>query len=348
MEKFESLALETWYEASKEGVLVVDTAGAVRLMNARLRTLFDLSANPSTVQQLVESTAQMVPGLQAVLTSEVVIAQAQWGNILIQKPPSRRLNWRQVPLMEGEQVVGYVTIFEDTTNQGQLEVAKQSFLSMISHDLRTPLSTILGFAELLYHNRSNLSEAEQREFLEHIIKNANQLSRYTEIALDIMFLEANMQHFELEPVVLHRFVRHWMTDALHRFSATQLVLQNGANEGPMTNIAPSALHKILHILVEFALAESPPEAEVKIGLRYEGDKAHVLVSHHAPNLSAADAAALFQLMHPRDLSEIGRPPLHRMQMYVASLLAERQQGHLTLRAQDQHSFQIDLALPVVA
>jgi hypothetical protein len=52
-------------------------------------------------------------------------------------------------------------------------------------------------------------------------------------------------------------------------------------------------------------------------------------------------------MHPRDLSESGRPQLHRMQLYVASLLAERQQGYLTLRGRDDSYYQIDLALPLM-
>ncbi len=57
---------------------------------------------------------------------------------------------------------------------------------------------------------------------------------------------------------------------------------------------------------------------------------------------------LFQLMNPRDLSEAGRPVLHRMQLYVASLLAERQQGYLALRDQGEQQYQLDLAVPLAA
>jgi hypothetical protein len=126
-----------------------------------------------------------------------------------------------------------------------------------------------------------------------------------------------------------------------------LTYNNGTVDGPMTNIAPAALHKILYILVEFALQESPPEKQIHIELRYDQLQAHVIIQHTAPHLSSGEVETLFKLLQPRDLSETGRPRLHRMQLYVASLLAERQQGNLTLRGRDDNQYQIDLALPLV-
>jgi K+-sensing histidine kinase KdpD len=200
----------------------------------------------------------------------------------------------------------------------------------------------------MYQNRGKLAEDEQKEFLEHIIKNANQLSHYTQIALDIMFLEANTQNFQAEQVSLDSYVKGWLADARHRLPVSQLHYRNGAGNYPMASIAPPALHKILHILVEFALEESPASEPVSIWLDYDPVHAHIIIQHQAPGLKPEDAAVLFRLMHPRDLSESGRPYLHRMQLYVASLLAERQQGYLTLRGRDNAYFQIDLALPLAS
>jgi hypothetical protein len=126
----------------------------------------------------------------------------------------------------------------------------------------------------------------------------------------------------------------------------QIVFHNGAGDEPMAEVAPAAMHRILTILMEYALAESPPGDPVDIRLDYDPAQAHVVITHHAPALSADDAAMLFQLMTPRDLSEAGRPLLHRMQLYVASLLAERQRGYLTLRGGDERQYELDLAVPL--
>jgi signal transduction histidine kinase len=346
MDPLQLKALQRWHDVSHEGLLVVDVDGQVRLANSRFQELFKLSGIPRSVDDLLRQTRFLVPELPALLTFDDHSAQTRWGSLRMQGRSAGRLNWQQEIMREQDQVQGLFTIFRDTTALvGQPELDKQAFLSMISHDLRTPLSTILGFAELLSNNRASLSDAEQTEFLGHIIKNANQLSRYTQIALDIMYLEANLQDFELHPVLLPRFVKHWLSDACHRFPAQQLVLQNDAPADlSLVQIAPAALHKILFILAEFSLTESPADIPVTIRLNQDNSQAHILLQHQAPNLHATEIATLFRLMNPRDLSEAGRPQLHRMQLYVAHLLAERQQGDLTLRAQEDNLYQIDLAL----
>jgi signal transduction histidine kinase len=346
MDALQLLALQVWSDTSSEGLLVVDAAGTIWLINSRLQEWLHLPIIPRTMDSLLRSTRATMPELGPLATLSEYPGSTRWGNVRIQHHPPQRLVWQQIPLFEGDQIAGSLVIFRDATTQGQLELAKQSFLSMISHDLRTPLSTILGFAELLYNNRDVLSQEEQSEFLEHIIKNANELSRYTQIALDIMYLEADMQDFEVETVSLDRFMRHWLSDARHRLSAEQIMYHDGTANGPMAYVSPAALHRILYILVEFALIESPLDDAVNIHLTYDESQAHILVDHHAPGLTAEDAAILFRLMHPRDLSEAGRPQLHRMQLYVANLLAERQRGYLTLRRQDDARYEFDLAVPL--
>ena len=348
MDAIQRLAFEAWCDSSKEGLLVADQTGTIYLMNSRLKDLLQLQRTPKTVEQLLELSRVASPELRTILTGRES-SRKQWGTLRIQQYPARWISWEQMQLTQDGRPSGILTVFREAPEQeGQIELAKQSFLSMISHDLRTPLSTILGFGELLYRNRQNLSDEEQNEFLGHIIKNANDLSRYTQIALDIMFLEADLQSFEMEPVYLDRFVKHWLSDALHRFPAQRLEYLNGSADDPMAAISPAALHKILTILTEFALAESPPDDVIRIRLHYDKENAHIVFEHTAPGLSEADVAALFQIMQPRDLSETGRPQLHRMQLYVASLLAERQHGRLTLRGQDDFRYQIDLALPLAS
>lgn len=345
MDNLNLLAMQAWSESSDEGVLIVDLAGNISLINARLHELLRLRTSPHTVSALLRQMEGAVPELGALLVSDSV-CQAQWGNMRVQHYPARRLIWQWVPLVDDGKLVGSLVIFHNTAAQGQLDVAKQSFLSMISHDLRTPLSTILGFAELLYNNQGKLSDDEQAEFLEHIIHNANDLSRYTQIALDIMYLEADLQNFEAESVFLNRFVKHWLSDALHRFPVDRIIYHNGMVGDPLAQVTPSALHRILYILAEFALAESPPDEPVDMRLDFDKSQAHIVIQHHAPDLNSADVKMLFQLMNPRDLSEAGRPILHRMQLYVASLLAERQQGYLALRDQGDQHYQLDLTVPL--
>lgn len=346
MRSLNLLGLETWRRASSEGVLVTNATNQVEDANPRLKELLHLDYDPATVQDLLAATRASMPELASILDFDPAPRAARWGSVLVHGSVPVRLRWEQMPLFDGGEPVGVCTVFRDVTAQAERDLSKQSFLAMISHDLRTPLSAILGFSELLRSNRDALPAEVQEELLDSIVRNATDLNRFTQVALDVMYLEANVETFETEAVALDRFMRQWLADAAHRFPAEQLIFRNGVSPAYPARIAPSALHRILQILVEFALAESPTGSPVHLSLDYNSVRAHIRVRHEAPNLTHQDASTLFELFRPRDISERSRPQLHRIQMHVANLLAERQRGLLTLHEEPQAFFQFDLALPL--
>ncbi len=345
MDTLRFLALQRWSELTNEGILAVEPGGHILLLNAKLRDRLQLQSPPQTVKALLSQVTRSAPGFKRLLTN-LHTPREEWGSLQFEGLPTHQLLWERTPLLSGDEMLGTLFIFRDAVTQGQHKLATQSFLGMLSHDLRTPLSTILGFAELWYNNRDTVEPEEQVEFLEHIISNANHLSQYIKIALDVMYLEADLQSFDAEIVSLSRFVKHWVKDASHRLTMQQLALQNGTGNAPLAYASPEALHRILYILMEFALTETPEASTIQLKLSTSDLYAHLTIEHHAPKLRPEDIPNLFRITHPRDLSDAGRPKLHRLQLYVAHLLAERQQGHLTIHEHANQLYTLDLALPL--
>jgi len=348
MESLKTLGLEAWQRASSEGLLITDPDGTIQSINPRLKALLGLEDTPVSVKELVDASRGALPELATVFEIDGAASLPRWGSVLVQRPMTRRLYWEQIPLEADGAPAGSCTIFRDTTTQAARGGVRQAFLAMISHDLRTPLSAILGFSEMLRYNRDALSTEMQQELLDGIMRNANDLSRFTQLALDVIYLEANVESLETEPVALVRFVQEWLNDALHRTPPQQLIFCNGVAAASPVRISPSALHRILQIVVDFALAESPAGHPVELSVDFNSIRAHIRIRHEAPNLTPADAASLFELFQPRDLSEHARPQLHRVQLYLANLLAERQNGMLTLLREPDAIYQFDLAFPLEA
>ncbi len=81
-------------------------------------------------------------------------------------------------------VIGAVIVFQDVTRQKQVERMKDDFLSLVSHDLKTPLTTIKGYASTLLQEDVNWSAEEQRRFLRVIAQEADRLTRRVQDLLD--------------------------------------------------------------------------------------------------------------------------------------------------------------------
>lgn len=77
-----------------------------------------------------------------------------------------------IPRALGQRMTGM--LFRDITTEREVERRRDEFVSVASHELRTPMSTIMGFSELLL-TRSRLDE-EQRQWVEHIHRDSQRLA----------------------------------------------------------------------------------------------------------------------------------------------------------------------------
>ncbi len=108
---------------------------------------------------------------------------------------------------EVEHFQGYVYILRDMTEKKQVELAKQQFLAMISHEVRTPITSVTGMASLLLD--SELTN-EQRDFVEIIYTSGNSLLKIINDFLDFSKIQSGNIELEEQPFVL----RHCINQAL--------------------------------------------------------------------------------------------------------------------------------------
>lgn len=81
---------------------------------------------------------------------------------------------------------------------------KSEFLARVTHDLRTPLNGIIGFAELMYHDKVGHLSTEQKEYLADILTSARHMQVLINDVLDIAKVEAGKMEFQPELVDLHK------------------------------------------------------------------------------------------------------------------------------------------------
>lgn len=102
--------------------------------------------------------------------------------------------------MEG---VGYVLMMQDITHLKELDRIKSEFVSTVSHDLRTPLTTIRGYVDLL--ERVGPLNEQQRIFLERVRKGTSHITELIGDLLDLGRIEAGYD-LEMEPLHLERII----------------------------------------------------------------------------------------------------------------------------------------------
>ncbi len=145
------------------------------------------------------------------------------------RPDGRVLDYAVVPLPDGRVLTTHVDVTDSVRieqalreRNEALETAdrlKSEFVANMSYELRTPLNTIMGFAELLSHGIAGALSPRQREYLDHVIAAASELKRLIDDILDLATIEAGVFELAVEPVdvpALLETVRQMAKDAARK------------------------------------------------------------------------------------------------------------------------------------
>ncbi len=146
---------------------------------------------------------------------------------------------------EIEHFQGYVYILRDMTERKQAELAKQEFLAMISHEIRTPIAAVIGMGDVLIN--TELTE-EQEEFAETICNSGKALLEIVNDILDFSKIESGKLEFEEEPFHLNSCIEE--TVSLLASKAKEKELELIFHQNPeLPQIIISDISRLRQILI---------------------------------------------------------------------------------------------------
>ena len=179
------------------------------------------------------------------------------------------------------------------TREKELSQLKSNFVSLVSHEFRTPLGVISSSSEILRDYLTELSEAERREHLDSIASNTLRMSKLMEEVLVLGRLDAGKMAFEPAELDLGTLCRGLVDEVL---SATnQVCAINLTLEGlPGEACADARLlrHILINLLVN-AVKYSEPGGKVDFGVRREGTQAVFSIRDRGIGIPEADRSRLF-------------------------------------------------------
>lgn len=172
----------------------------------------------------------------------------------------------------------------------RLSNAKSDFVSMISHEFRTPLTSIQGFSELLA--TEHLTPGEVTAFASTINESSLRLARMIGNVLDLDRLEAGQTALNLAPVRLNQVVESVVvallsTSQIHTFS---LELDP---ELPVILADPDLIIRVVMNLAANAIKYSPAGGSVIVRTRPAGDSVELSITDHGLGIPAADLETIF-------------------------------------------------------
>ena len=295
-ERFEQLRreraeVEAVVESMVEGVLAADARGRVVTANAAMRRLLGYRAGEAfpELPQLFRSKAarevvdaalrgEATEGREIDLEGRVLLATAR-------------------PLPEG----GVVLVVHDLTPLRRLEAVRRDFVANVSHELKTPLTSISGYAETLITDRPDAATAER--FLAVILGNARRMQKLVDSLLDLSRIESGSWRPAAAPVELAAVAREVWAGLPGRAAGTDVAFEVEPGPGAaQLQVDPDAVRQVLTNLLDNALRYTPAGGRIICRSRREGAGTVVSVTDTGSGIPGEHLPRIFERFYRADPS----------------------------------------------
>ncbi|MBV9256912.1 MAG: GAF domain-containing protein [Ktedonobacteraceae bacterium] len=258
-------------------------------------------------------------------------------------------------------LTGAILIFQDITKAKDIEQQKNEFLSIASHELRTPITIIEGFAELLKPRlveESSLNEMAQSA-LRNIIDQSEHLTRLIDAMFDITKIE--QQRFSLHLVThdLHQLLAQMVKSQRMITKRHQVLLKvEGLQEQePLPGMFDKErMIQVISNLINNAIKYSPGGGTIEVGLRAVSDgvgsgsyrEALIWVKDQGIGIAADEIPRIFERFHRTRMTKTASFSGFGIGLYVAKEIINRHHGRLWVESQLQVGSTFYIQMPLRA
>ncbi|MCW5875494.1 MAG: PAS domain-containing protein [Anaerolineales bacterium] len=272
--------METVLSQANDGLMVLDETGRVVMVNQALRDTFalgdgDLTGHP--VDKVLN-----LPGFAEALSAEEPLERHE-----VENHDGKVFHLRLANLPG----LGRVLSLHDVSHFKELDKLKGDFVNTVSHDLRSPLTAILGYVELI--ERSGEVNPQQAEFIQRVKVSVHATTGLIDDLLNLSRVEVGRldEHTAVD-------VRQLVSDVVR--AVEPLAQERGlkvdletAASLPAVVGSRTQLHQLADNLVGNALKYTPPGGRVRVRLREKGDQLILQVADNGPGIPLDEQSRVF-------------------------------------------------------
>ncbi len=222
---------------------------------------------------------------------------------------------------------------------------KTSFVSNVSHELKTPLTTIRMYAELL-GEKSIEDVDKQKNYLQTIIHESQRLTRLVNNVLDFSRLEQNRKEFSREKVDFAGLLHEQLDSQLMRIEEAGMALHRNIESAPALLLSDrDALEQIVLNLIDNAIKYAAEGGHMEVALRYDKAQWIMQIKDKGLGIPLAHRQQIFTKFHRVDASLTARQQGSGLGLSIARQLAEGLGGSLSFCPNDGGGSCFELTLP---
>ena len=274
---------------------------------------------------------------QQQVTSEIVVGTVRPRSFAVTAAPVQASSHK-----------GAVLVLHEITDLRRLERVRQDFVANVSHEFRTPLTAIQGFAETLLSGALE-DPANRRRFVEIIREHATRLARLTEDLLKLSRIEAGQLKLEFRPVSVSRLIESCVETAHLKAVPRQLALNVRLPEGlPPVRGDSNSLQEVLQNLLDNALQYTPAGGKIDVSASCSNGRVVVTVADTGIGIPQVEQERIFERFYRVDAARSREAGGTGLGLSIARHIMEAHGGHLWVESAVGEGSRFHFSIPVAS
>ena len=279
-------------ENMAEGIVVLGTSGEILSINPAAARLFDASGDVVGQHMLALNRSHEV--------SELLSAMEKGDHAeKFIDLNGRKFQLDISPVSDGEKVSGGVLLVLDVTEKERAEQLRREFTANVSHELKTPLQTISGAAELL--ESGLVKEPDKQEFYARIHGESQRMIRLVEDIIRLSHLDEGAQDMQRERVELFKLAKETAKQLLPEAEAAKVALEVSGEPTEIDGI-PQLLSSIIYNLIDNAIKYNREGGRVAVSVKNADNRAILTVEDTGIGIPKEHQERIFERFYRVDKS----------------------------------------------
>jgi two-component system phosphate regulon sensor histidine kinase PhoR len=234
-------------------------------------------------------------------------------------------------------------VFHDVTEIRRLEGMRRDFVANVSHELKTPLTAIRGFAETL--RAGDVPLAQQQAYLDVILRHAERLARLIDDILELSRIEGRQQPFSPGEVDVARIATLLLRDMQPQLEARHIQAELAPGARGVAFADRRAVEQILSNLLDNAIKYTEEGGRIQVRVAESGSQLRIEVQDDGIGIPPADLPRVFERFYrvdkarSRDLGGTG------LGLAIVKHLAQAQGGEVSARSVPSEGSTFQVVLP---
>ena len=340
--------LEAVLTSMVEGVVVTDRNNRVVLFNPAAQQLFELVPY-RVVGQPIEQVCTM--GGFSPLLARIKEMEKQGGSTGSKEElevKGKRLTTYLSSLSDDAgEFAGVVMSIRDVTVEQEVDRMKTEFISTVSHELKTPLTSMKGSLQLLLTRGKWLTDTE-RQLLTVCFRNTQRLIRLISEILDISGIESGGMAFNLKPVSIGEVSVYAIEEIKSFAMGRNISIVNSIGEHlPLVYGDSDRLIQVITNLLSNAIKFSPEGKVVMVNAEQQGNYLTVSVADRGPVIRQSERDKLFKKFQQIEGLERGRAHGTGLGLAICKEIVERHHGRIFYTAAKEHGNTFSFTVPII-